>query len=221
MNYELPLVMVSNLNRLGTRLNKQYPNRIGLLLSPGGWADPLGLPYALDNGRFTVWSRGKKYDEAKFWKHLRRAQKIHAPLWLAVPDVVANRLATIDEYLHWAPKLTTLGWPLALVVQDGMTICDVQSLTPQPSVVFVGGTTKWKWRTIRHWCRNFTHVHVGRVNGYHSLWAAQYAGASSTDGTGWYYHKQLIALNKYLSRSSLGKRENDLPSLEILQRPFK
>ena len=52
-------------------------------------------------------------------------------------------------------------------------------------VVFVGGTTEWKWRTIAMWCNAFQDVHIGRVNTYLRLVECHEAGAKYCDGTGW------------------------------------
>src|SRR5690606_19465502 len=86
-----------------------------------------------------------------------------APRWLLVPDVVADRDATIARWREWEPKLRPFGFPLAFAVQDGMTAEDVPA---DADVIFVGGTTDWKWRTVWRWCHDFPRVHVGRVNGY-------------------------------------------------------
>jgi len=74
----------------------------------------------------------------------------------------------------------------------------------------VGGSTEWKWRTVRGWCADFQHVHVGRVNGERELWQAHEAGAESCDGTGWgrdaSRRDKMPALIRYLEQSSAGGR---------------
>jgi hypothetical protein len=72
------------------------------------------------------------------------------------------------------------------------------------SVVFVGGSTAWKWRTVSNWCRDFPRVHVGRANTYKRLWQCHEVGAESCDGTGWMRgdQKQLRGLFEYLAESS-------------------
>ena len=52
-------------------------------------------------------------------------------------------------------------------------------------VVFVGGSTSWKWRNLRMWTENFPRVHVGRVNSLRLLLLADKSGADSCDGPGW------------------------------------
>ena len=181
----------------------QYPDRIGWLLSPGGWRKPhRWMKYALDNDRFRARSTNEQWNEAAYLLMLSKAAALkHSPLWLLVPDVVANREATLAQWQYWAPKLAEYGWPLAFAVQDGMTQADVPS---DADVVFVGGTTEWKWATVWDWCRNNERVHVGRVNGYEGLWSCHDAGAESCDGTGWFRgdQEQLAGFERYLREST-------------------
>jgi hypothetical protein len=86
-------------------------------------------------------------------------------------------------------------------------------MTPQdvPSdadVIFVGGSTDWKRRTMSMWCEVFDRVHVGRINTERWLWECDEAGAESCDGTGWFRGRQaqLDGLLSYLSRSRQGQR---------------
>jgi hypothetical protein len=64
-----------------------------------------------------------------------------------------------------------------------MTPADVRQLAPD--VVFVGGSTEWKWETAEMWCREFPRVHVGRVNSPRRLYELESWGCESCDGTGW------------------------------------
>jgi hypothetical protein len=198
------IVMPSNNSsmHLGWLAGK-YPGRIGWLLSPEGWRRPhRWMSYGLDNDRFKAWVTGQPWDEVGYMRMLSKAAKEkHAPRWILVPDVVANREATLEQWHYWAPKLATYGWPLAFAVQDGMTQADVPS---DAAVVFIGGTTEWKWSTLWEWCRNNTRTHVGRVNGYDGLWDCLDAGAESCDGTGWFRGDpvQLAGLERFLDEST-------------------
>lgn len=213
------MVMPSNLRKMTLKLDAQFPGKVGLLLSPGGFTDPLQLPYALDNGRFAVWSAGREWSVKSFREFLDRVAALpRTPLWVAVPDVVADREATLGQWPLWARRLEVYGWPLAVVVQNGMTTDDVRGLDPAPAVVFVGGTTDWKWRSLPEWCRHFPRVHVGRVNGYMPLWSCKWAGAESCDGTGWWHEEQRRKLVRYLSRSSRGESYTDDDTLGLLER---
>lgn len=186
----------------------RYPGRIGWLLSPKGWRTPhRWMPYALDNGAFPAWTKNEPWDQSAYEKMLDNAFdaawfRSQKPKWLLVPDVVTDREATILKWREWAPRLArSCGWPLAFAVQDGMTQADVPA---NADVVFVGGSTKWKWDTVERWCRDNAHVHVGRVNGYGKLWLCHELGAKSCDGTGWFRgdQQQLAGLEQYLFESS-------------------
>ena len=176
----------------------RFPGRIGSLVSPGWWKSPVSFaPYACDNGAFVG------FDAEKFVGMLAKARRHRPPLWVVVPDSVGNRDETLRLWGEWRPQLT--GWTLAIAVQDGMTAADVSA---EASVVFVGGTTAWKWRSVRGWCADFPRVHVGRVNTERHLWMAHEAGAESCDGTGWMRNvtKELPGLIRYLEQSSNGGR---------------
>jgi len=139
---------------------------------------------ALDNDAFTHFKNGTPYDFIAWRSLLGRIRDAgQTPLWAAVPDVVTDRAATIRQWGEWAFLIQEIGWKTALVVQDGMTIQDVERC--KPDVVFVGGSTGWKWATAHKWCQDFPRVHVGRVNGKRRLWHCQRIGAESCDGSGW------------------------------------
>lgn len=169
-------------NNTGIRtgyLAGRYPGKIGHLISPGAERGPFGFcKYACDNGAF-----GPKGFQEEPWLKLLGWAKLsgQAPSWVLVPDVVADREATLANWKTYSPVAARFGWPLAFAVQDGMTAKDVPA---NAEVVFVGGSTFWKWQTVATWCKAFHRVHVGRVNTYRRLWECHDAGAESTDGTG-------------------------------------
>jgi hypothetical protein len=199
------IVMPAN-NSNAHKLEAEYPGRAGLLIGPTGWRAPRGLPYALDNGRFVCWSKGKPWDEAAFLRLCESAMDNETlPSWIVVPDSVGDATETFVEWDRWEPCLRKTGVPLALAVQDGMTPASVHRHA-NPDVIFVGGTTEWKRRTIWQWCQGFPRVHVGRVNTEKWLWNADRCGAESVDGTGFFRgcKRQLAGLHRYLRLSSLG-----------------
>lgn len=184
----------------------RFPGRIGHLYSPGGLARTHAwLPFALDNGAFSAWINKTAWDEAAFLGMLDRvAAGPHQPLWVLVPDVVADRDGTLRMWDKWCARLANYRWPLAFAVQDGMQSDDVPQ---EAAVVFVGGSTEWKRATMHGWCADFPRVHVGRINTERWLWECHEAGAESCDGTGWLRgdQAQLQGLISYLERSAAGK----------------
>ena len=205
------LVMPSNNSGMEFgRLAGMFPNRIGWLLSPDGWrTPPEWLPYALDNGAFSAFIHRTPWDEAAFLKMLGKAGATHPkPLWVVVPDVVQDANATLALWRAWAPEIRNRlpRVPLAFAVQDGMFPSDVPH---DADVVFVGGTTEWKWRTLPRWTSAFGKVHVGRANSERMLWMAHDCGAASCDGTGWARGgpERLRGLIRYLERSDGERRQ--------------
>ena len=194
------LVMPSNNSgiRLGY-LCGRYPGRIGHLYSPGAQRGPYDfVPYALDNGAYSAFTAGTSWDPRP-WFALLEWSKLSGqqPRWVLVPDVVANAESTKFMWEIYAQRAAKYG-PLAFAVQDGMQPKDVPT---EAEVVFVGGTTDWKWATLAEWCSAFPRVHVGRVNTLKRLLQAEKAGAESCDGTGWMRGCQMQAreLQSYLA----------------------
>lgn len=199
-------MIVMPANNAGLRvgyLAGRFPGKIGHLFSPGDQKGPYGfMPYCLDNGAF---KRGDGWDEGEWIALLNWARLSgQRPLWALVPDVVADRLRTLRKWELYAPRLAEYGWPLGFAVQDGMEPPDVPA---GAEVVFVGGSTAWKWDTVAMWCSAFPRVHVGRVNGYQRLWQCHEAGAESCDGSGWTRgdQRQYRGLLAYLEEST-GRR---------------
>lgn len=164
----------------------RHAGRVGWLVGPGAMSKTKlrkWMPFALDNDAFGAWVTGRPWDAAAWETMLKavRASRLR-PLWALVPDVVADRDATLAKWDEFAPVAKTFGWPLAFAVQDGMTPGDVPA---DAEVIFVGGTTEWKWQSLPVWCRSFPRVHVGRVNAVEKLIVCERHGVESVDGTGW------------------------------------
>jgi len=196
--------MVSNQTGIEVGLlAMKHPGRIGHMFSPGGERGPWReLPYALDND---AWPAHKNKRPRDVDAHRRLLQwslmSGIAPLFALVPDVVADRDATLREWDIYAPPMAAMGFRLGFAAQDGMTAADVPD---SGCMVFLGGSTAWKDAAIAPWCAAFPgRVHVGRVNGWPRLLASWRAGAVSVDGTGW-FHKgnggvsQAADLRKFL-----------------------
>ena len=201
----LPIVMPANNVQTAEELNIEFPGRVATLLAPGGWkSKPRDVPFALDNGRFSVWSRGKQWKAGDFRKHLDEAAEVgYDPLWVVVPDVVQDGPRTLEEWCRWYDRLKPYGWNLALAVQQGITPDIVKKLDNQPDVIFIGGgNTIWKWRYARQWCEEFRRVHIGAVGTERRLWMAQRCGAESSDSNVWRpIGQHLNRLRKYLRQS--------------------
>lgn len=192
-----------------------YPGRIGHLYSPGAQAVYPWMPYALDNAAYGAFKNGTVWDADEFERLLAwAAKRKERPLWVLCPDVVGDRSGTLSRWREWEPRLREHGWPVAFAVQDGMAAADVPATA---DLIFVGGTTRWKWRTLRGWCRDFPRVHVGRVNGEPALWTCVEFGAESCDGTGWWCQARgrRAQLLKFLERFAAGDRTLPSPQARL------
>ena len=203
------MVMVSNNTQAFALADEFGRDLVGQLHGVDGFYSPRELDYALDNGAWPAFKNGLPWDAIKFCKLWDWAATLpRKPRWGVVPDVVTDREATIRQWRDWAPKLRNLyGWPLAFAVQDGMTHQDVPA---DADVVFVGGSTAWKRRTMADWCARFPRVHIARMNTERWLWQCQALGAESVDGTGWFYdnRRQGQGLRTYLQRMRDGHGPN-------------
>lgn len=198
------LIMLSNNTgfQAGVLFGK-YPDRVGHLQAPEHPKRPMtGVPWALDNGVFGAWQGGREWEEEPFYRYLDAFAHMQ-PMWAVVPDWVGDMDRTLMLWDIHAPAVQAHGIPLAFAVQDGMT---PEHVPPGADVIFVGGTTAWKWRNLRQWTEHFPRVHVGRVNTYRLLWMCHEAGAESCDGTGWFRgdQKQLRGLHLYLEEATKG-----------------
>lgn len=199
--------------------------KIGQLYSPGRQRGPWPwLPYALDNGAFSCWDQENNTFDFEAWAQTqaRWSQLLfwatsvpQRPMWAIVPDVPGNAEATMRQWKLYAPLVKESGIPLAIAVQDGMTIDDVLCLYPHADVVCVGGTTEWKWATAEQWCKDFARVHVLRCNSADKLYELEEWGCESTDGSGWAKgdRKRMAGLESWA-------RRNPVPTDELLSPHF-
>lgn len=201
---------------------------LGHLLSPARKETLVPhLPRALDNGAYSAFIRSLKsgvlsifeWDAAAFIAHCERyafAPEFLRPIWVVCPDMVGDAAGTLYLWECWAEWIRDeLHLPVALAVQDGMTVEMVKALRIQPDVIFVGGTTEWKWSTYAIWAANFPRVHVGRVNGIDGLNKCEEAGVESVDGTGWFRGRpaQILELGYFLAKQAGFPRDPDVATM--------
>jgi len=165
----------------------RFPGRVGWLIGPSAESKTKlrpWVPFACDNDAFAAWQNGTPWNEGLYFKFLDWvATQAQEPMWVAVPDVVTDREATLENWGKYAPRCRAYGYPLAFVMQDGMAADDVP---PDADLIFVGGSYRWKWRNLEWICRTFSRVHVGRVNTLGKLRRSHELGVESVDGTGWF-----------------------------------
>lgn len=181
------MLIMGQSNRIWHYWAGKYPGSVGVLIGPSyGKKVPIDkwMPLVLDNDAFTCWRDNKPWNLDAWLAMLQWVgMTLTKPLWAAVPDVVANREATIENWPKYAPIVKDHGWNAAFCVQDGMTPDDVPS---DADVIFVGGSDSWKFPNLSIWTRHFPRVHCARVNSPRMIERCEELGCESVDGTGWF-----------------------------------
>lgn len=156
---------------------------IGFIDTPRqGNARPADVYWCADNGCFS-----KAFKEDHWWAFLERnAHDTSLCAFAVAPDVVGDAIATLERSTPWLPKIRALGYPVALVAQDGMEHTDIP--WDDFDAFFIGGTTEFKLGPVAaeltavalgegKW------VHMGRVNSAKRMAYAISIGCDSADGT--------------------------------------
>ncbi|MFC7276253.1 hypothetical protein ACFQS1_19850 [Paractinoplanes rhizophilus] len=157
---------------------------IGQIATPAaGNRVPPGVEWVADNAVFA----GNYPGDAEYLAWL--AQRADRAAWcrfVVAPDVVADAAATLALSLPMLPRIRALGFPAALVAQDGLERLDVP--WDAFDCLFIGGSTEWKLgpaarRLTAEAKRRGKWVHMGRVNSRQRLLYASAIGCDSVDGT--------------------------------------
>lgn len=157
---------------------------LGFIDTPAqGNIRPAGVPWCADNGCY-----GKGYPGDVKWLAWLEANAHAAAdcLFATAPDVVGDAAATLARSAPWLGPIRDLGYPAALVAQDGLEDLDVPWDTFD--VLFIGGSTDWKLgpavrELVREAKARGKWVHCGRVNSRKRLRLMAAIGCDSVDGT--------------------------------------
>jgi hypothetical protein len=174
-------------SRTGTRRNLAALREAGwrLLVSAAGCLRAEGFPYALDNGAWSAYTKGRPFDDAAFIVALRKMGG--GADWTVLPDIVMGGAASLSMSLGWMRRVLDETPRALLAVQNGMTVDDVRGFLGARVGLFVGGDTAWKESTIGVWSALGREVgcwvHVGRVNTARRIAICTAEGATSFDGT--------------------------------------
>ena len=150
------MLMCGQSNRIWHYWAGRYPGSVGLLVGPSYLSkvpiDPW-MPFALDNDAFSCWLDGRPWDECAWERMLDLVmQRRQRPLWVVIPDVVGDRLRTIERYHRYVRRVIDRGFTAAIAVQDGMSPDDIPDTA---TVIFIGGTDDWKLQSVPMWCEHF------------------------------------------------------------------
>jgi hypothetical protein len=143
-----------------------------LILRPGLWA--------MDNGAYSG------FDVEAFMRMLQRFDGRLGCRFVCAPDVVGDCYATLQRWSFWSRVIRGIGFPPALVAQDGLTVDDVP--WRELAALFIGGTTEWKLGPQAGSLAAYAKsrglwVHWGRVNSHERIAHIARMGADSFDGS--------------------------------------
>jgi hypothetical protein len=159
---------------------------LGVMMHPRiGNKDPLErVPWGADNGCF---SQGDAFDEDAWFRWLDSKEGAWSQLLFATaPDVIFDPVGTLERSLSVLPRIRERGIPAAFVLQDGVRPDQVP--WDAVDVVFVGGSTEFKLSEKAYWIVGLARslgkkAHLGRVNSFRRLKAANVSAFDSADGT--------------------------------------
>ena len=164
---------------------------IGLLVTPhmaGGGPKriPLFPCWAADNGCFS-----DRWTEMP-WLDWLATLPTDGCLFAVAPDVYPDAQASLDRGLQYADLIRSMGFPVAIVAQDGAE--NIRYPWDEFDCLFIGGAKtanpKDEWKIspqAEQVCRAARNagkwVHMGRVNSLRRMERARSMGVQSCDGT--------------------------------------
>ncbi len=142
-----------------------------------------GVAWCADNGAYT----GRYPGDTRYLAWLS-ARTAHAPrcAFATAPDVPGDPAATLTRSRPMLDRIRAVGYPVALVAQDGLEHLNVP--WNDFDVLFLGASTAWKLGPAAAGLaaqarRHGKTVHMGRVNSFKRLRYAVSIGCASADGT--------------------------------------
>lgn len=144
--------------------------------------EKLGMKWAADNDCFVGFKPGE------YVKMLQQLAGKPGCLFVTLPDVVGDAVATLSLFYEWEPMVKGCGLPCAFVIQDGQDMASIPWERIQ--ALFIGGTTEFKLgpqvrEITREAKRRGLWVHMGRVNTLRRIRYARRIGCDSFDGSGY------------------------------------
>lgn len=146
--------------------------------------------FAIDCGMYGAVMRGEpeSFSMERYERYiaLLTAEAGDRLLFVVTPDMPFSADGTMEQFERHGARTKATGAPVAFVTQDGMHVEDIP--WSDVDALFVGGSTEWKTghesgALIKEAHRRGKWVHMGRVNSYRRLRAAETMGCDSVDGT--------------------------------------
>lgn len=176
-------------------------NDIRLMISAEHWHTPF-TNYAVDNGAWSDYVRGRTFNHERFLKVLEKIkmQEIQ-PDFIVLPDIVKGGVKSFElskSYMDVAEN-----HPCYFAIQDGIIpemITD--DIIEKIKGFFIGGSNVWKWRNMHTWV-NLAHdngkkIHVGKVGTIKDFTKCKAAGVDSADGSALIRNQRETDIGRYL-----------------------
>src|SRR6266567_3810491 len=178
-----------------------HAGELGQMCSPAEHRDPLpGVTFGLDNGCF-----GRGWVGEPRWLAWLARLAPHASrcLFATAPDVLGDAAATLARSRPHLATIRALGYPAALVAQEGLDTLPIP--WDEFDVLFVGGQdTGWKLGPIAsslvtQALHRHKKVHFGRCNSAKRWRYVEGLGCHSADGTSLIYapHANLARFRRW------------------------
>lgn len=197
----LPMLYLANASSPTIR-SAMLAGELGQMCTPRERRPPLpGVTWAADNGCYA-----KGYPGDARWLEWLTRHRADADrcLFATAPDVVGDAPATLARSAPLLPVVRDLGYPAALVAQDGIE--DTGTPWGTFDVLFLGGSTGWKLSAAaqaltKEAVAQGVPVHMGRVNSRKRFELARGWGCRSVDGTALVFHPtdRLAEVRSWLS----------------------
>lgn len=161
---------------------------VGIMITPnmGNQPDLSVTPWGADTGCFSQsGDRGFMLMAYLDWLKTMRPYQSTC-LFATAPDVVQDARQTWGRSRDVLPLIRDLGYPAALVAQDGIgkTLIDWSAF----DALFIGGSDGFKTSAVCRWLcvearQRAKYLHMGRVNSLRRMRLAESLGCDSADGT--------------------------------------
>lgn len=195
------ILYLSGISNEHTRTADDY--RVGYLVTPesdrAATQTKFYQYHGADNGCYNSSKPGRSFDADAWLRWLARVE-LRGCLFAALPDVlewftdpetnklypVGNLEATIERSARYVDVVKSMGFPAAVVAQDGLA--DLDTIPFEADAVFIGGSDGYKLgpeaaAVVAQAKARGLWVHMGRVNSGKRLAYAASIGCDSADGT--------------------------------------
>jgi hypothetical protein len=171
-----------------TYIKHMLKKGVGMCVPANQWRYPKrGIHWFLDNGAYSAFTQGAPFDSRKFLTSIEKIESCwRVPDFIVCPDIVAAGKKSLRFSLSWYDKIPA-GCTVYIAVQDGVSPRDIIEHVLLFDGIFVGGTLKWKFATMKEWVE-FAHshdipCHVGRIGGFRRLVQAREYKVDSVDSS--------------------------------------